>query len=325
MAYRDYFPIGVAIRTTTISRFSTLIKQQFGSVTAENAMKPEPLHPERNRYFFTDADTIVDFAKNNDLLVRGHTLIWHNQTPAWMFRGASGSTATREELMAVTEDHIKTVVGRYKGRVYCWDVVNEAVSDSSNEYLRNTPYLKIIGEDYIKLAFKWAHEADPDALLFYNDYSTENPAKRDKIIRLVKSLLDEGIPINGIGLQCHYNIYSTPLEELERSIKLFSEMGLLIHVTELDMSIYSNSENNLKFDTLPEDRKVLQIDKYTRVMKILRDNRDKVSSVSFWGLSDNLSWLNDFPVKGRNDWPLLYDKNLHQKECMNAIMNFDND
>src|SRR4030095_417977 len=190
--YKDFFFIGVAVTPRALrTDEAQLILSQFNSMTAENAMKMGPIHPQENKYNWSAADSIATFAKANNLKLRGHTLCWHNQTPAWMFiDSATGKQVTKEVLLQRLKDHISTVVSRYKGIVYAWDVVNEAISDNKEEYLRNSAWYQICGEEYIAKAFQWAHEADPNALLFYNDYNEIDPVKREKIIRLIKSLKD---------------------------------------------------------------------------------------------------------------------------------------
>lgn len=322
-AYIDHFPIGVAVSSTLINDYGELISKHFNSLTAENEMKPAPLRPGRYSYYFERADALVDFAIANNMKVRGHTLIWHSQTPAWTFTGQNGERATKEELLMNMEDHIKTVVGRYKGKVYAWDVVNEAVSDGYGEYLRNTAYLEIIGEEYLEMAFIWAHEADPDALLFYNDYGMENPYKRERVLRLLKSLLEKDVPIHGVGIQGHYNIFSPSVKDIEDTIDSFAALGLQVHITELDISIYAYHESDTRFASFPEDREKLQIHRYTEIFNMLRRRKEHVTSVTFWGLSDDLSWLNNFPVRGRKNWPLLFDQYKIPKESYNSIVDFD--
>src|SRR5688572_3230059 len=205
--YKDYFNIGVAVSPRALKTDEAgLIVKEFNSLTAENAMKMGPIHPKENEYYWKDADSIAAFAEKNSLKMRGHTLCWHQQAPRWMFVGENGAPVSKEVLLARLKDHITTVVKRYKGKVYAWDVVNEAVSDSRDTFLRNSVWLKICGEEYIAKAFQWAHEADPDALLFYNDYNEISSVKREKIYKLVKSLKDAGVPIHGVGLQGHWAV-----------------------------------------------------------------------------------------------------------------------
>src|SRR5688572_19754601 len=206
--YQPYFPIGVAVSPRVLQGpEAELIKTHFNSLTAENAMKMGPIHPEENRYFWDDADKIAGFAKANNMKLRGHTLCWHNQTPTWMFTNAAGDTVTKEVLLKRLKDHITAVVTRYKGTIYAWDVVNEAIDDSPDKFYRNSPWYKICGEEFIAKAFQYAHEADPDALLFYNDYNTETASKRDHIYEMVKKLVDAKVPIHGVGLQGHWSVF----------------------------------------------------------------------------------------------------------------------
>ena len=200
--YKDYFPIGVAVSLRSLAGAEgQLVLSQFNSLTPENAMKMGPIHPEENRYNWRDADSIVNFAQQHHLKVRGHNLCWHEQTPNWLFKDAQGNQVTKEVLLKRLKDHITTVVNRYKGKIYAWDVVNEAIDDDSTKFLRNSTWYKICGEDFIAKAFEYAHAADPKAVLFYNDYNTERPEKRDRVYKLLKKLVDAGVPINGVGLQ----------------------------------------------------------------------------------------------------------------------------
>jgi endo-1,4-beta-xylanase len=321
-AYKDYFDIGAAINPRVLESGAELIKTEFSSVTCENEMKFESVHPKPNEYAFERADIIADFAASNNMKLRGHTLVWHNQTGQWLFKDDKDEDISKETLYKRMKEHIDTVVKRYAGKVYCWDVVNEAVSDSEDEYLRvSSPYYAISGgEEFIEKSFIYAHEADPGALLFYNDYSTEVPAKREKIYRLLKSFIDKKIPIHGVGLQCHYDIYFDA-GELKKSIELFSSLDLDIHITELDISVYKFDERGVDFDTPPKDRMEMQAELYDKIFALLRENKDKIGSVTFWGLNDGVSWLNGFPVR-RNNYPLLFDKNNNPKDVYNRVLNF---
>jgi endo-1,4-beta-xylanase len=238
--YKNYFPIGVAVspRNLADSAEAAFIVKQFNSLTPENAMKMGPIHPEENRYYWKDADAIVNFAQAHALRVRGHNLCWHEQTPAWLFKDAKGNLVTKEVLLQRLKDHITTVVNRYKGKIYAWDVVNEAIDDDSTKFLRNSLWYQICGEDFITKAFEYAHVADPNAVLFYNDYNTERPEKRERVYRLLKKLVDAGVPINGVGLQAHWSICEPGQHDLVETIKKFSSLGLKVQVTELDVSIY---------------------------------------------------------------------------------------
>ena len=316
-AYKHYFDIGVAVNPRTLESGGELIKAEFSSVTCENEMKPVSIQPNPGEYNFERADKVLNFALEHKLKVRGHTLVWHNQTGAWMFEG------DKAQLYARMREHISTVAGRYAGKVYCWDVVNEAIADGGDAYLReDSPYYKICGgAEYIERAFVYAHEADPAALLFYNDYNTETPAKRDKIYKLLKSLKQKQVPVHGVGLQAHYDIYFD-VAELQKSIDLFASLGLEIHITELDVSVYKwEIERGLNFDALPEDRAELQAELYGKIFAVLRANKDKIGGVTFWGLNDGASWLNGFPVR-RNNFPLLFDKDNKPKGAYARVAGF---
>ncbi len=326
--FSKYFTIGVAVSPRSLkTNEAELILQQFGSITPENAMKMGPIHPKENEYFWNDADSIVAFAQKNNRKIRGHNLCWHNQAPRWIFTNAAGDTVNKEVLLQRLKDHITTVVNRYKGKIYAWDVVNEAISDKPDEYLRNSPWLRICGEDFIAKAFEYAHAADPDALLFYNDYNEINPVKREKIFKLIKTLKEKGIPIHGIGLQGHWAINEPSEDELNKTLKRFSELGLKIQITELDISVY-NKEHNSR-EAKPEDqnteftpeKEMKQIEMYKRCFTLFEKYKKTISGVTFWNISDRSSWLDNFPVRGRKDYPLLFDKNGKPKQAFWEVVN----
>ena len=305
---------------------ATLILQQFNSITPENAMKMALIHPRENEFFWKNADAIVDFAENNGLKVRGHTLCWHNQAPRWLFVDSGGKTITKQILLQRLKDHITTVVKRYKGKIYAWDVVNEAISDRPDEYLRNSLWLKICGEEYISKAFEYAHEADPSALLFYNDYNETNPVKREKIYKLVKGLKDKGIPIHGVGLQGHWSINAPSKEQLDSTITRFATLGLQVQITELDISVYPKEDDTR--ERKPEDAQPVftaekedkQIQVYQAAFEVFLKHRNVISAVTFWNVSDKHSWLDNFPVRGRKDYPLLFDQNLKPKKAFYSVI-----
>jgi endo-1,4-beta-xylanase len=286
--YKGYFPIGVAVTPGSLEGDQArLIKKHFNSLTAENAMKPGPIHPEENRYFWDDADKIVNFAQANGMKVRGHTLCWHSQTGAWMFKDPQGNQVTKEIALARLKDHITQVVTRYKGKIYAWDVLNEAIVDDEDaaKIFRETPWYKICGEEYIAKVFQWAHEADPNAVLFYNDYNTENPVKRDKI---------------------------------RDAIDKFSSLGLKVQVTELDVSIYSSRTDTLNMGFTPE-REQKQIDLYKMAFKVFREKKDAITGITFWNVYDGRSWLNR---GNRKVYPLLFDENMKSKKVYWEVVNF---
>ncbi|GAB3986548.1 endo-1,4-beta-xylanase [Spirosoma daeguense] len=327
-AYKNYFPIGVAVAPRNLTGpEADLIRQQFASVTPENAMKMGPIHPEENRYFWRDADAIVDFAQQNKLKVRGHTLCWHNQTPRWFFTDSSGKNVSRDVLLARLKRHITDVVTRYTGKIYAWDVVNEAVPDKGDAIYRPTKFYEIIGEDYLEKAFAYAHEADPDAQLFYNDYNTENPSKRERIYQLVKKLKDKGVPIHGVGLQGHWSIYEPTAQDVSESISRFASLGLKVQITELDVSVYPKEhERRAKKETDTSEFTADMIDKqaanYKILFEVFRKHKGQLTGVTFWNVSDKSSWLDNFPVPGRKDYPLLFDQNYQPKKAYHGVVTF---
>jgi endo-1,4-beta-xylanase len=319
--YRDFFPIGVAVSPLSLSGAdSELILKHFISITAENAMKMAPIHPEENRYFWDNADKIVNFAQANGLIIRGHVLCWHQQVPAWMFRDKQGKQVTKEILLARLKDHITQVVTRYKGKIYAWDVVNEAIDDDSSKFWRENEWFRICGEEYIVKAFEYAHAADPDAKLFYNDYNTENPVKRDKIYRMLKQLIDAGIPIHGIGLQGHWSVYGPSEKDLRDAIEKYSSLGIKIQITELDISIYKPEADRRELKpgestSFTPELEQKQMAQYKMTFRVLRDYKNIITGVTFWNVSDKRSWLDNFPVRGRKNYPLLFDQDLKPKKA----------
>ena len=319
--YRDYFPIGVAVSPWALKTSEgTLVLKHFNSLTPENDMKMGPIHPKENEYNWKASDSIMAFAERNNLRVRGHNLVWHNQTPNWIFTDG-GKTVSKEVLLQRLKDHITTVVNRYKGRIYAWDVVNEAISDKPDEYLRPSEWLKIIGEEYIAKAFQYAHEADPKAVLFYNDYNEISPIKREKMYKLVKGLKDAGIPIHGVGLQGHWAVNEPGEGQLDSTIKRFADVGMKVQITELDISVYPKEHDarerrpeDAYADFTPE-REQQQLEKYKMAFKLFRKYRKTISGVTFWNISERYSWLDNFPVRGRKDYPLLFDKNGQPKKA----------
>lgn len=326
--YQNHFLIGVAVGPQSLTGpNAALILKEFNSLTPENAMKMGPIHPEENRYFWRDADSIVNFAQKNGIKVRGHNLCWHEQTPNWLFKDAQGNEVSKQVLLKRLKDHITEVVSRYKGKIYAWDVVNEAIDDDSTKYLRNSLWYKICGDDYIIKAFEYAHAADPEAQLFYNDYNTERPEKRERIYKLLKQLVDAKVPINAVGLQGHWSLFEPTQQELRKTIEQFSSLGLKLQITELDVSVYPWEKNSRslrdgeKFDLTPEqEQKQMQV--YKNVFKIFRDYKSVITGITFWNISDQHTWLDEYPVKGRKNYPLLFDENLQRKKAYWEVVNF---
>lgn len=327
--YRNYFPIGVSVAPQSLKgEEGILILQQFNSLTTENVLKPGPIHPEENHYNWSPADEIVNFAQANGLKMRGHTLVWHHQTPDWFFKDKSGGVVTKEVLLQRLKEHITAVVTRYKGKIYAWDVVNEVISDQQDEYFRKTKWYEICGEDFITKAFQYAHEADPNALLFYNDYNEIDSAKREKIIKMVLGLQKGGVPVHGIGLQGHWAVNEPSRNQLEKTLKRFSGLKLKLQITELDISVYPKehnarerkpADNNASFTLEREER---QSEVYKMCFELFRKYKDSISGVTFWNVSDCSSWLDNFPVKNRKDYPLLFDQNLKPKKAYWEVVDF---
>jgi endo-1,4-beta-xylanase len=325
--YSKYFPIGVAVKPSDLSgKEKSMLLGHFNSITAENAMKMGPIHPGENRYFWTIADSIVEFGVAHKIKVRGHCLLWHAQTPNWLFKDSVGKTVSKELLLKRIKSHIETVVSRYRGKIYAWDVVNEVIADDTS-YFRKTPFFKITGEEFIEQAFRSAHKADPKAILFYNDYNTENPLKREKIYKMLKNLLAKGVPIHGVGLQAHWSINNPSRSELEKSIEMFSSLGLQIQFTELDISVYAGreggqliaGEKNIQTTSFTPEMEQKQLEKYQMIFEVFRKYKKQITGVTFWNLSDKYSWLDG---RGRKNYPLLFDTELQPKKAYYEVIKF---
>ena len=334
-AYKDYFPIGVALGGRTMGQplCDSLVAAQFSSVTAENYMKPMQIARQEGVYDFAAADKLYDFAAEHGMKMRGHTLLWHASTPAWFFApDADGNQATKELVLKRLEGYIKKVVGHYKGRVYCWDVVNEALSDKEGGFLReDSPWNQLFGStEYIEKAFIYAHEADPDALLFYNDYSVVYPSKQPQVLRLVKELQAKGVPIHGVGMQAHWDIYNPSCEQVESTIEKFKELGLQVHITELDLKtnkqqgggqLVAQDQEFAVYELTPE-LEAQQSAQYKMLFETFRKHKDVVRSVTFWNLHDGATWLDERKNNVGRAFPLLFDENLQTKEAYDAVVNF---
>lgn len=337
--FNDDFLIGVALNAAQVdereARAGGLAARQFSALTAENDMKWSGIHPEPEHYNFKSADSYVAFARKHDMKLIGHTLVWHSQTPEWVFKGRDGGVATREELLARMKDHIETVVGRYKGKVHGWDVVNEAVSDGP-EGLRNSPWKRIIGDDFIEQAFRSAHAADPKAELYYNDYGMVNRGKRARAITLLKRLIERGVPIDAVGMQGHYSLKWPEAGEVDQAIQDFAALGLKVMITELDVDVLpSKGELGVADvsrreqadprldpykDGLPDEVRQQLADRYAALFKVFLRHKKDITRVTFWGLEDGHSWLNDFPIRGRTNHPLLIDRDLRPKSAFFAVL-----
>ena len=333
-AYKDYFSIGVAVNMRNIANPEqiAIIKKDFNSITAENDMKPQPTEPANGKFNWENADKIADFCRANGIKLRGHCLMWHAQIGEWMYRDSKGELVSKETLFKNMKQHITAIVQRYKDVVYAWDVVNEAISDGgwqggrrgeeqkASPY-RNSPLYQIAGDEFIKKAFIYAREANPDVLLFYNDYNAADPAKRDRIYNMVKSMKEEGVPIDGIGMQGHYNIYGPSMEDVDAALTKYSTIVKHIHITELDIRANEEMGGHLNFSRggtdISQVVKTLQEDQYTRLFRVLRKHKDVVDNVTFWNLSDRDSWL------GARNYPLPYDENYKAKRVYGLIKDFN--
>jgi endo-1,4-beta-xylanase len=307
----DKFLIGTAIEPALLDSplHVELLKYHFNSITAENAMKPEEIHPSEDFYTFENADRIAEFAQENDIALRGHTLIWHNQVPGWFFL-EDGEPVSAETLSARMEDHITTVMQHYQGQIYAWDVVNEPVDQNQPDgYYRNQWY-EALGPEYVELAFRYARNADPDAKLFLNEVSTTDPSKRDQIVALVKDLQAKGVPIDGIGMQMHISLTNPSLRNFEAALEAYSQLGIEIQITELDLTIYDNRQD--AFEEASAELLNEQGHRIKELFEIMDKYSDSITSVTFWGMTDDQSWLNYFFVE-RKDWPLVFDANLQAK------------
>jgi len=337
-AYKDAFLVGVAINLTQIfeqdDRSASIITSQFNSITPENILKWALVHPQPNRYDFAAGDRFVEFGVRNKMFIVGHCLVWHNQTPKWVFEDDKGNLLTRDALLKRMQDHISTVVGRYKGRINGWDVVNEAIDEDGS--LRQTPWLKIIGDDYIEKAFQYAHETDPKAELYYNDYSLENEAKRKGAIALIERLKRKGIPVHAVGLQGHDNLEWPTVAQQDATIAAFERLGVKVHITELDITVLPSRTRQVTADVaarfelepglnpypngLPEFVQQKLAQRYAELFGVFLKHRDSVERVTFWGVTDGDSWKNGWPIRGRTDYPLLFDRNGSPKPAFDAVV-----
>lgn len=312
---------------------AALIKHHFNTISPENVLKWEVIHPAPDIYSFGPADRYVAFGERNGMFIIGHTLAWHSQTPRWVFEDAQGRPLTRDALLARLREHIQIVVGRYRGRIKGWDVVNEALNEDGS--LRESPWYRIIGPDYIAKAFQYAHEADPAAELYYNDYSMERAEKRAGGVRLVKALLDAGIPIRGVGMQDHLKMDRPSIAEEDSTITAFAALGVRVNISELDVDVLPAATRDDGADValraaadssldpyraaLPDSMQQALARRYADMFRVFLKHRAVIDRVTFWGLSDGDSWLNGWPIRGRTNYPLLFDRHGSPKPAFDAI------
>lgn len=337
-ALANKFLIGVAMNASQINgndkKAIKVILQNFNSIVAENCMKSEVTQPIDGKFDFRLADKFVKFGQTNKMAIIGHTLIWHSQTPKWFFVDKAGKQVSREVLIERMKTHITTLMTRYKGKITGWDVVNEALNDDGT--LRDSPFLKIIGPEYLKLAYQFAHEADPEAELYYNDYSMALPTKRAGVVRMVGELKQQGLKIDAIGMQGHCSMDFPAINEFESSIEAFAALGVKVMITEFDISVLPNPSMQLGADvatnfeynqklnpyvkSLPDSVSNVLNDRYTTFFRLFLKHKEQISRVTLWGVNDKQSWKNDWPIHGRTDYPLLFDRNYQPKPVVYTII-----
>ena len=345
-AYHDDFLIGVAVNDDIVQgrdRASrALVERHFNAITAENVMKAEVLHPRPETWDFRAADAFVRFGRKHKQFVVGHTLVWHNQTPDWFFHDAQGQPNTRDAQLEVMRQYIEKVAGRYVGRVDAWDVVNEVIDEDGN--YRDTPWVRAVGDGdlLVQAAFRYAQQYAPGAELYYNDFNTWRPAKRDGIVRMVKKLQAAGIRIDGIGMQGHWGLNYPATTDIEAAIDAYSALGLKVMITELDVDVLPLTREGQVIGTvlahkqfqlpefkhyldpypdgLPADVQQRLTDRYAELFRIFHRKRDAIARVSLWGVHDGMSWKNDYPVPHRTNYPLLFDRQRQAKPALQAVL-----
>ncbi|MFT3789415.1 MAG: endo-1,4-beta-xylanase [Tepidisphaeraceae bacterium] len=327
------FLVGTAIMSFDLNQppHAELIRRQFGCITPGNEMKPDALQRVPGKFTFANADRIVEFAQQNHMQVIGHTLVWHSQAPKWLFQDEQGKPLPRDVALANMKTHIQTVMRHFKGKVKGWDVVNEAIADGG-AYLRDTPAHRAIGDDYIVKAFEFAHEADPDVELYYNDYNIDHDYKRERAARLIRELKAAGVRIDAVGIQGHYLIDQPEIAEIERGLNAFSELGVKVMITELDVDPLPRGGRNATADVtateragldpyrdgFPPDMQQKLADRYEALFKLFL-RYPNLTRVTFWGTTDGNTWLNDFPVRGRMNHPMLWDRQYQPKPAFDAV------
>jgi endo-1,4-beta-xylanase len=334
--FKDDFLIGAALGDGIFKEndkeYLSLIAKEFNVVTPENALKWEPVHPSENEWKFEAGDRLVDFAQKHNMNIQGHVLVWHSQVPKSIFVDENGKPASKELLTRRMDQHIQTLVGRYKGKIGSWDVVNESITPEDG--YRKSKWLEIMGPEFMERAFYTAHEVDPDCKLIYNDYGMDDLRRRDFVVDLVKKYIKKGVPIHGIGMQGHYNIDSPDIAKIEASIEAFASTGVPVSFTELDIDVlpydwgrtaeistnieYKNSLNPY-VDGLPKEINDKLTKRYEEIFKLFLKHRDKIDRVTFWGVSDDNSWKNNFPMRGRTNYPLLFDRQHKPKDAYFAV------
>ncbi len=338
--FKDDFDIGVALGVDQICgkepEAMAVVAKHFNSITPENILKWEEVHPEPNRYNFEVADRYVAFGEKHKMHIIGHTLVWWHQTPDWVFQDPSGKPLNREALLERMKDHIFTVMGRYRGRIHGWDVVNEAIAADGS--WRKSKWYEIIGEDYVQKAFEFARQADPGAELYYNDFDLEVRPKGEGVIRLVKNLQAKGIRVDGVGIQGHWFVDHPPMSEIENHFLALARLGVKLMITELDLGVLPyypleskivdissfDAETQKKYNPYPnglsEAAEQSLAKRYAEMFSLFRKHRDKFGRITFWGVHDGQSWRNYWPITGRADYPMLFDRCCQPKPAFNAVV-----
>ena len=336
--FNSKFKIGVALNKNQIrqrqQKENELIKREFSSLTAENVMKWEEIHPKKDRYNFKTPDLLVSLSQDNNQDLIGHTLVWHNQIPEWVTREGDGSLLDKNTLFRNITDHITAVAGRYLGKIKGWDVVNEAILDDGS--YRENDFYNISGEEYIFKSFEIANRIDPEAELYYNDFSMYKTEKCNAAVLLANKIRERGLRIDGIGLQAHWGLDYPSIDEIEKSILTIHEAGYRVHFTELDIDVLpnlweiegadlsdnfkSNDQLNPYKSSLPDSISNLLSNRYSEIFNLFSKHSDKIDRVTFWGLSDGHSWKNDWPAKGRTNYPLLFDRENNPKQAYSDII-----
>jgi len=345
-AFRDDFLVGAAVNNAIVSgrdaRSQALVIAQFNTITAENELKPENVHPRPGEFTFEKGDAFADFGRAHGMFVVGHNLLWHIQTPAWMFTDAKGKPNSADAQLAVLREHIAKVAGHYTGRVQAWDVANEVIEEDGS--YRQSPWLKNVGDGdrLLTEAFRYAAQYAPDAELYYNDFNTEKPAKRAGIVRLVKTLQAAGVRIDGVGMQGHWGLESPSIAEIETSIDTFAALGVKVMITELDIDVLPQpprtdgmpADQRLELpkdaaarakvdpwpDGLPPEMQERLAQRYAELFALFKRKRDVIARVTFWNVHDGDSWKNDYPVRGRTNYPLLFDRERRPTKAFDAVM-----
>ncbi len=318
-AFKEDFWIGAAVSEKVLGTHEALLAEHFNSLTAENSMKFALTEPQEGHFVYEEADKIAAFARSHKMKMRGHTLVWHNQTPDWVFE-EKGAPASRETVLRRMENHIREVTAHFQDAVYCWDVVNEAVEDKGEGFLRQSKWLSCVGEDFVDRAFETARRLAPGKQLYYNDYNECFPEKREKILRLLRGMIDRGVPVDGFGMQGHWNIFGPTIDQVHESLEAYAKLGLRLQITELDISLYASDNKTTQLSApLPELLR-LQEKYYAQIFALFREYREVIDSVTFWGVADDSTWLDAYPVKNRKNWPLLFDESHSPKSAFFSIL-----